>query len=116
VFISSLGSAGATVQDKGSASEPFFSAPGRLLLVDGQEVRVFRFASDGDAIAVANAVSPDGYSVGASGGLTTVSQVDWVAKPHFYQSGTLIILYVGDDAATRQLLSADVGPPFAGGA
>ena len=54
--------------------------------------------------------------MGASGGLTTISQVDWVAKPHFYRSGTLIILYVGDDAATRQLLSAVVGPAFAGGA
>jgi len=115
-LISELGSRGVSVQDKESASEPFFSAPGRLLLLNGQEVRVFGFASEGEATAVAKAVSPDGYSVGASGGLTTVTQVDWVAKPHFYRSGSLIILYVGDDAAIRQLLSAAVGPPFAGGA
>jgi len=115
-LISTLGSHGATVQNKEAASEPFFAAPGRLLLVNGQEVRVFRFASESEATAVVGAISPDGYSVVASGGLTTISQVDWVAKPHFYRSGTLIILYVGDDAATRQLLSAVVGPAFAGGA
>ena len=87
-----------------------------LQLRADQEVRVFRFASESEATAVVGAISPDGYSVGASGGLTTISQVDWVAKPHFYRSGSLIILYVGDDAAIRQLLSAAVGPPFAGGA
>ena len=52
--------------------------------------------------------------IGASEG-TTVSHVDWMATPHFYRRGSLIVLYVGDDVATLQLLRDVAGPQFAGG-
>lgn len=110
-----LRSQGATVRVKGPISESFFSAPGRLLTVNGAQIRVLHFASAPDASAAAGAVSPDGYSVGASAGnLTTITQVGWVSRPHFYRSGSLIVLYVGDNGPTRQLLKATLGPPFAG--
>ncbi len=112
---SDLRSRGATVQIGEAASEPFFSAAGRLILVNGQEIRVFRFGSPKAASAAAAAVAPDGYSVGASeGGETTVSQIEWVDAPHFYRRGSLIVLYLGNDSPTLQLLDAVLGPQFAG--
>ena len=114
---SDLRSRGATVQIGEAASEPFFSAAGRLLLVNGQEVRVFGFETSKAATAAAAAVSPDGYSVGASeGGTTTVSQIEWVDTPHFYRRASLIVLYLGKDSATLKLLDALMGRQFAGGA
>jgi len=85
--------------------------------VNEQEVRVFRFGTPKAASAAAGAVAPDGYSVGASeDGETTVSQIEWVDTPHFYRRGSLIVLYLGKDAPTLELLDALMGPQFAGGA
>ena len=113
-LVSELGSHGATVGVGAPVTEPFFSASGRVLHVNGKEVQVLRFATSSAARVAAAAVSPDGYSVGASEG-TTVSHVDWVATPHLYRRGSLIVVYVGDDAPTLQLLGEVVGPQFAGG-
>lgn len=38
-----------------------------------------------------------------------------MATPHFYRSGNVIALYVGDDAATLAALERALGPQFAGG-
>jgi hypothetical protein len=114
---SDLRSRGATVQIGEAASEPFFSAAGRLLLVNGLEVRVFGFETSKAATAAAAAVSSDGYSIGANeGGTTTVSQIEWVDTPHFYRRGSLIVLYLGKDSATLKLLDALIGRQFAGDA
>src|SRR5439155_19057269 len=53
-----------------------------------QDVQVLQFGTAEDASVAASAVSPDGYSVGAtSGNLKTLSHVDWVATPHFFRMG-----------------------------
>ena len=41
--------------------------------------------------------------------------VEWVATPHFYSAGTLLVLYVGDERRTLDALQRLLGPPFAGG-
>ena len=41
--------------------------------------------------------------------------VDWVASPHFYAKGSLIVLYVGDGRELQILLEGVVGNQFAGG-
>jgi hypothetical protein len=115
-LVSDLRAQGGTVVIGDPVSEPFFSAPGRLLLVNGQEVQALRFQTPAAATAAARAVSPDGYSVGPSEeGVTTVTQIDWIGTPHFYQRGRLILLYVGDAVATQQVLRDVLGSSFAGG-
>jgi hypothetical protein len=115
-LVSHLRSHGVTVVIGDPVSEPFFSAPGRLLVVNGQDVQALRFETPAAATAAAGAVSPDGYSVGPSEeGVTTVTQIDWSGTPHFYRRERLIVLYVGDDVATQELLRAVLGSPFAGG-
>ena len=43
-----------------------------------------------------------------------VIHVDWIAPPHFYHTGRVIVLYVGSNADLIRLLEATLGPQFAG--
>ncbi len=98
-----------TVDTGGEVEQPFFSVKGQLVWVDGYELQVFEYASVEEAVAQAALVSPDGGAVGTS-------LVSWIATPHFFQAGRLIVLYVGDDAQTLDTLAEVLGPQFAGGA
>ena len=40
--------------------------------------------------------------------------VTWVAPPHFYRQGRVIVLYVGSNPNILSLLTAVLGPQFAG--
>ena len=40
--------------------------------------------------------------------------VNWVATPHFYKTGKLIVLYVGDNMTVISTLETVLGPQFAG--
>jgi hypothetical protein len=57
--------------------------------------------------AEASQVAPDDGSIGTS-------MVTWIDSPHFYKTGHIIVLYVGNDAATLELLEQVIGPQFAG--
>jgi len=103
-----LMNAGAEVKAGSNISQPFFSVPGQVLTVNGNDIQVFEFPSIDDAQTEVNKVSPDGFSIGTS-------MVNWVASPHFYTRGPLIVLYVGDGRGVQTLLEGVVGSQFAGG-
>jgi hypothetical protein len=107
-LVESLQDAGATVEPSGSVNQPFFTPQGQVIAVDGQDVQVFEYDTVADADAEADLVSPDGSSVGTS-------IMTWVATPHFYKSGRLIVLYVGDLSDTIGILEGALGPQFSGG-
>ncbi len=98
---------GATVQQTGTVSQPFFSASGRVLRVNGQDVQVFEYPVPLLAARDAANVSPDGSTIGNT-------QVDWIEPPLFFTSGRLVVVYVGHDAGVIRLLTEALGPPFAG--
>ncbi len=50
----------------------------------------------------------------AGGSSIGTTMVTWVAAPHFYKSGRLIVLCVGDDAGVIAALEAALGAQFAG--
>ena len=102
-----LRNAGAEVEAGGDINQPFFSVTGQVLTVNGTDIQVFQFSSPSDAQTEADKVGPDGSPIGTS-------KVGWVAPPHFYSSGTLIVLYVGDDAGLQTLLENTLGGQFAG--
>ena len=103
-----LRAAGATVEPAGEVSQPFFSVEGQVITVNGEDVQVFEYADAASADAEAALVSPDGSSVGTT-------MVLWIATPHFYRAGQLIVIYVGDSTAVTDALEAVLGPQFAGG-
>ncbi|MEE9399176.1 MAG: hypothetical protein V3V23_02810 [Dehalococcoidales bacterium] len=106
-LVDGLRAAGATVEPAGEISQPFFSVKGNAINVNGENVQVFEYADADQAEAEAALVSPDGSSIG-----TTMAS--WVAAPHFYKTGKLIVLYVGNDASVSSVLEAVLGSQFAG--
>jgi hypothetical protein len=90
------------------ASFPFFSAPALRLTVNGNNhVHVFEYPTKALATTEAAKVAPAGTPVGST-------QITWVSPPRFYTRDTIIVLYVGTDAAVIRALAAVLGPPFAG--
>ena len=106
-LIDNLRAAGATVEPAGEVSQPFFSVKGNAITVNGENVQVFEYADAATADTEAALVSPDGSSVGTT-------MISWVAAPHFYKTGRLIVLYVGDDTAVINVLEDVLGAQFAG--
>jgi hypothetical protein len=105
--VDNLRAAGATVEPAGEVSQPFFAVQGQVITVNGGDVQVFEYADTATSEAEAALVSPDGSSVGTS-------MVGWVAPPHFYQTGQIIVLYVGDKSDIITTLDGILGPQFAG--
>ena len=102
-----LRSAGATVDSTETIQQEFFTVEGRILKVNGADVQVFEYKSAEAMEAEAALVAPDGGSVGTS-------MMMWMATPHFFKSGAVLVLYVGDDAAVFDLLKSVLGEQFAG--
>ncbi len=107
-LVDALQQAGARVQKVDSIEQPFFSVAGQVWRVNGHEIQLFAYANSAAADAEATLVAPGGGSIGPN-------MVTWMATPHFYRQDELLVLYVGDDAATLSLLEAVLGPQFAGG-
>ena len=107
-LVDNLRAAGAAIGPAGNVSQPFFSPQGQMVTVNGEDVQAFEFASGEEADTVAETVSADGSSIGTS-------MVGWVAPPHFYKAGKLIVIYVGTDDDVIDALQEAMGPQFAGG-
>jgi len=106
-LIDNLRATGATVDPAGDVTQPFFSVKGQVIKVNGEDVQVFEYSDEAAAEAEALLVSPDGSSIGTS-------MVSWIAPPHFYKAGKLIVLYVGENGAVTDILESIVGSQFAG--
>jgi len=102
-----LRAAGATVEGGDSLDQPFFSVTGQILKINGADVQVFEYKS-------AEAMEADAAQVSADGGSVGTSMVTWMATPHFFKSGNVLVIYVGDDAAVLDLLKSVLGEQFAG--
>lgn len=105
-LIEALRASGITVEEAGTVSQPFFDVEGTQLRVQGADVQVFEFSDDEAAQAAVATLGPDGNP--------PTMMIEWVAPPHFYQAGRLVVLYVGDDAAITQALTDTLGPQVAG--
>lgn len=106
-LINSLRARGVTVGRAGEVSQPFFSVRGRIITVSGEDVQVFEYRSAAAARREARRVEKTGKGTGTS-------MVTWIAPPHFYRSGKLIVLYVGKNGDVMKALEAVLGRQFAG--
>lgn len=113
-LIDALRSKNLTVVISGTLSQPFLSprsgttvrlSGGRLTTV--ADLQLFEYGSASAAEADARQIRADG-----SGTATTI--VDWVAPPHFFLKGRVLVIYVGNDPAVVSLLSSVLGGQFAG--
>lgn len=106
-LVEALQDAGATVEEGEPISQPFFTAEGSILRVNGADVQVFEYESAEAMEEEASQVAPDGGSIGTS-------MVSWMDAPHFYTSGKMIVLYVGSDEEILSLLEKVLGAQYAG--
>ncbi|MDH4179551.1 MAG: hypothetical protein OEV33_03495 [Armatimonadota bacterium] len=106
-LVEALRDEGVTAEPAGMVSQPFFSVEGQAITVNGEQVQVFEFADAAAAEAAAALVSEDGSAVGTN-------MISWIAPPHFYQHGRLVVLYVGDQTAIQSALESVLGEQFAG--
>lgn len=106
-LMEALRSAGATIEASEDVEQPFFTAIGKILKVNGADVQVFVYDTAGAMEADAAQVAEDGSSIGTS-------MVTWMGPPHFYKLERMIVLYVGDDTTVQTLLEGVLGPQFAG--
>jgi hypothetical protein len=102
-----LESGGAQVEASGTVAQVFFVPEGQIITVNAQDVQVFEYATEDEAASASSLISPDGGSIGTT-------MVTWIASPHFYHKGKLIVLYVGEEATVLDALQGALGSQIAG--
>jgi len=106
-LINKLKTGDARVARKGKVEQPFFSVKGQIIVIGDQDVQVFEYRSLKAAELDASKVSNTGSSAG-------MSMPMWIAPPHFFKNGRLIVLYVGEKPSVLKALEDALGPQFAG--
>lgn len=106
-LVDNLRATGAEVEPAGEIEQPFFPVQGQVINVNGEDVQVFEFPDADSAEEVASSVSPDGSAIGTT-------MVSWVAPPHFYRAGRVIVIYVGSNQEAISVLENVLGGQFAG--
>ncbi|MDQ2690991.1 MAG: hypothetical protein M3Y68_03065 [Chloroflexota bacterium] len=106
-LVNSLQAAGATVEPGEGVEQPFFSVPGQTIQVNDQAVQVYVYESAEALEAEAAEISEDGSSIGTT-------MVNWEQPPHFFKSGRVLALYLGEDPNILNLLGSVLNPEFAG--
>ncbi len=106
-LINKLKTGGERVARKGKVEQPFFSVKGQIITIADQDVQVFEYRTSKAAELDASKVSDTGSSAGTSMPM-------WIAPPHFFKTGRLIVLYVGEKASVLKALEDALGSQFAG--
>lgn len=75
------------------------------------QVGAFEYPDKPAAEAIVALIADDGSSITG----ITEGPINWPATPHFFRKGRLLVLYVGDDRPTADLLKVVLGPQVAGG-
>lgn len=94
-----LEAAGASVEIRAESVTSLFSVPGRLVLVDGAQIEVFVF--------------PDAAAAEEEVPRLTQSLIHWMAPARLFGRGALLVLYVGPEGPTTELLERVLGPALA---
>ncbi len=101
-LLTALQAAGATVTPGGDIDQPFIPVKGHLIAVNGADVQVFEFQDDATRQQVSDTISQAQNSIDTS----LPSGID---QSNFWAQGRLIVLYVGQDQATINILTKVLG-------
>jgi len=80
---------------------------GHLITIGDQNVHVFEYRT-------VKAAELDARKVSSTGSSADTSMPIWIAPPHFFKSGRLIVLYVGEKASVLKALKDALRRQFAG--
>ena len=80
-----------------------------IVCAGGEDIRVFAYATEQERAATSARIDPrDPTNIGTA-------IVEWDGWPKFWQRDRIIVLYLGRDADTIELLTQLMGEPFAQG-
>lgn len=114
-LVNSLRQAGVTVEPRGEVASHFLSAELRLVAVNDSDVLVWEYEDATAAETEAAGISPDGFALRTlAQGTQRIIAIEWVGPPHFYKTGKLVVLYVGESEVVIDALESVLGPQFAG--
>ena len=106
-LVAAFQTAGMIVELGGPIDQPFFKVQGQSLKVNGGDVQVYVYDTAQAMEADASQISADGSSIGTN-------MADWTGTPHFFKTGNILVLYLGDDQTVLGLLTNILGSQFAG--
>jgi hypothetical protein len=87
--------------------QEYFSVGGARVKVRESDILVYEYETTEAMEADASLVASDGGSIGTT-------MLFWVATPHFFKAGRIIVVYIGDDAEMLSQLESLIGAQFAG--
>ena len=115
-FVVRLQKTGTSFTQGSATPSRFFAGTPYRITVGSEYLSVFEYPSSADVQKDASHISPRGDKVQITNGShTDTALVNWVATPHFYKSGRIIVSYIGDQQKMITLLQSLLGPQFAGG-
>jgi hypothetical protein len=106
-FLEDLRAKGVEAETGDPIEQAFFSVIGSTVNFNGESVQVFEYES-------AETMESDAVLIDAEGSSIGTSMVSWVATPHFHKKGRILVLYIGDNTETLELLESVLGRQFAG--
>ena len=106
----------ASVQEGSSGSGGWLEGTVHFLTVNGAKINVYEYATTQAAAQDAAHISPDGSTITRtdSSGSGQGVAIDFIAPPHWFATGHVIVLYIGCDSTLMGHLQQVLGPPFAG--
>ncbi len=97
-FLANLKSTRISFETGEWVSQPFFTPQGQIIKLNGEDMQVFEYVSKEEAFQEVMQVSADWSSVGTI-------MITWMDSPHFYQSGIIIVLYIGNNPEVVEILT-----------
>lgn len=103
-----------TVDISGTVSQPFLHPQsGTTVRLSGgalttpADLQLFEYSTASAARADAGRISSDGTE-------TATTKINWVAPPHLFMKGRVMVIYVGSDPAVLSVLRDVLASQFAG--
>lgn len=100
--VQSLVEIGASIEEVGTADGTPFSVEAHHVIVDGQSTWVYEYSTADERERDSVTIAMEGWSVNNS-------PIEWIATPHYWLHGRVIVVYVGDDDAVIALLTEALG-------
>ena len=81
--------------------------------IESEVLEVYLYKNPTVLEEVASGIGKDGSSY-QNKTKTKVIEISWVSEPHFFKRNTMMVQYIGENENILKLLTAYLGPQFAG--
>lgn len=81
--------------------------------IESEVLEVYLYKNPTVLEEVASGIGKDGSSY-QNKSKTKVIEISWVSEPHFFKRNTMMVQYIGENENILKLLTAYLGPQFAG--